>query len=218
MQVNLTPDLRKKYPESKFGSLIIRGVPNKKTHAILEGRKRDLEERIREDTRGIKNLDMIRYYNSYFKMWKKIYPIEYQLKTIKKGGQFPRVSVLVDSMFVAELYNMVLTSGHDLDTIQGDLTFDISKGGEKYMKINGQDQELKNGDILLKDEEGILACILYGPARRTSITLSTKNALFFAWYPQAIKEENIKAHLKEILMNVNNVFTNATSEVHVTHP
>jgi DNA/RNA-binding domain of Phe-tRNA-synthetase-like protein len=121
-------------------------------------------------------------------------------------------------MFIAELNNMILTSGHDFDTIQGDLTFDISKEGEEYLKINGQEQELKNGDILLKDEEGILACILYGPARRTTITPNTKNALYFAWCPQTIKEELVKTHLTEIQSNVNNVYSPRTSEVHVTRP
>ncbi|UCG01717.1 MAG: hypothetical protein JSW11_19160 [Candidatus Heimdallarchaeota archaeon] len=218
MQIILTPDLRMKYPESIFGSLIVREVPNKKMHETLEIRKRDLEQKIREDSEDVRNFDMIRYYNTYFKMWKKIYPIEYQIKTIKKGRQFPRVSVLVDSMFIAELNNMILTSGHDFDTIQGDLIFDVSKGGEQYLKINGKKQELKNGDILLKDEEGILACILYGPARRTTITSNTKNALFFAWCPQSIKEELVKTHLQEILTNINSIFSTSTSKVHLTRP
>lgn len=218
MQIILTPDLRKKYPESMFGSLIIRDIQNKKRHETLEARKRDLERSIREKIGDVENLSMIRYYNSYFKMWKKIYPIEYQIKTIKSGGKFPRVSVLVDSMFVAELNNMILTSGHDLDTIQGDLTFDTSKGGEIYMKINGKEQELKKDDIMLKDKEGILACILDGPARRTSVTPKTENVLYLAWCPQSIDKEIITTHLNEILMNLSSVFETVSSEVHITCP
>ncbi|MFW9902951.1 MAG: phenylalanine--tRNA ligase beta subunit-related protein [Candidatus Thorarchaeota archaeon] len=215
MQIILTPDLRKMYPDSVFGSLIVREIPNKKGHDILEKQKQELERRIREDTGVVKDFEMIRYYNSYFRMWKKTYtyPIEYQINTIKNGRQFPKVSVLVDSMFIAELNNMILTSGHDLDTIQGVLTFDISRGDEQYLKISGKEQNLKKGDIFLKDEEGILACILFGPARRTSITLKTKNALYFAWCPKDISDELVKTHLNEILMNVNNVFTNITSEI-----
>ena len=57
MQIILTPDLRKKYPECAFGSLIIREILNKKKHEVLETRKRDIERRIREDSREVKNLD-----------------------------------------------------------------------------------------------------------------------------------------------------------------
>lgn len=220
MQIILTPDLKKTYPESIFGSLIVKEVPNKKEHKALETRKRALERRIRGDKAVVKDFEMIRYYNSYFTAWKKTYtyPIEYQINTIRKGKHLPQVSVLVDSMFIAELNNMILTSGHDLDTIQGDLMFDISNGDEQYLTINGKEQDLKKGDIFLKDEEGILACILFGPARRTSISTKTKNALYFAWCPQTINEAQVKTHLNEILRNVEKVYPTVTSEVYITHP
>ncbi|MFX1517159.1 MAG: phenylalanine--tRNA ligase beta subunit-related protein [Promethearchaeota archaeon] len=219
MHITLTPDLKKAYPESMFGSLIVREAPNKKEHEALETRKRELEQQIREATGEVKDFEMIRYYNSYFRTWKKTYtyPIEYQINTIRKGRQLPQVSVLVDSMFIAELNNMILTSGHDLDGIQGDLAFDISRGNEQYLKINGKEQDLKKGDIFLKDEESILACILFGPARRTSISQKTKNALYFAWCPQRINEAQVKTHLNEILINVKKLYPNVTSEVYLTH-
>ena len=219
MKIILTPALQKKYPTSIFGRLTIRSVPNMKMHETIEQRKRNLEQKIREDTKEVKTLDMIQYYDSYFKSWKKTYtyPIEYQLNTIKNGRNLPRVSVLVDSMFIAELNSMILTSGHDLDTIQGDLAFDISRGDEQYLKINGKEQDLKKGDILLKDEEGIISCILFGPAKRTTIIPKTKNVLYFAWCPETISDELVKAHLNEILMNVNTVFTDTKSEIQLTH-
>jgi DNA/RNA-binding domain of Phe-tRNA-synthetase-like protein len=212
MQTILTQDLREKYPESIFGALIIRNVPNMKIHEALETRKRALERRIRELFVDMNTDSMIKYYNTYFKIWGKIYPIEYQINTIKSGGKFPQVSVLVDSMFLAELNNRILTSGHNLDEIQGDLVFDVSKGGERYLKLNGKEQELKKDDILLKDEEGILASIIYGPARRTSISSKTKNALYYAWCPYTLDEETILAHLKEILINLNNIFESVASK------
>ncbi len=212
MQIHITSDLKKLYPESIFGSLIIRNLPNRKTHEALEERKRNLERLLRE-SQGEADVDsVIQNYNTYFKMWNKTYPIEYQIKTIKSGGRFPQVSVLVDSMFIAELKIRILTSGHDLSEIQGDLTFDISRGGERYLKLNGQEQELKKNDVVLKDEEGLLACILYGPARRTSVTLKTKDVLYFAWCPYVTAEGLIIAHLNEIRENLNSVFESVTSD------
>ncbi|MHA1543061.1 MAG: phenylalanine--tRNA ligase beta subunit-related protein, partial [Candidatus Hodarchaeales archaeon] len=170
MRVNTTESLKEIYPDSIFGNLIIRDVPNRKRNEFLEERKRTLEREIKEKYTEVDKDVIIHYYNTYFKLWKKTYPIEYQIKTVKSGGKFPQVSVIVDCMFIAELKNRILTSGHDLDEIKGDLTFDISQGGEQYLKIDGRNQELKKNDIVLKDNEGILASILYGPARRTSIS------------------------------------------------
>ncbi|MFX0150282.1 MAG: phenylalanine--tRNA ligase beta subunit-related protein [Candidatus Hodarchaeota archaeon] len=212
MQIEITPDLRKAYPDSIFGYLIVKNVPNSRMHKALEERKRDLEKWIRDTLGEVDKDDIIQKYDTYFKMWNKTYPIEYQINTIKGGGNFPQVSVLVDNMFIAELKSRILTSGHDLDEIQGDLTFDISRGTEQYQKINGQEQKLKKNDVILEDHEGILACILYGPARRTSITLKTKNALYFAWCPYATDEGLIKAHLNEILKNMKHLYGSISSE------
>ncbi len=217
MKITLTHRLKETYPDSIFGSLIIKNVPNRKKDKTLEGQKRNLERKIREEYVEVDKDDMLQYYNTYFKMGKKTYPIEFQINTIKNGRKFPQVSVLVDSMFVAELKNKILTSGHDLDEIQGELTFDVSQGGEQYVKLNDQDQTLKKNDVILKDKRGILASILYGPARRTAITLKTTNALYFAWCPLLIDEELIRSHLNIILQNLNSIFKLRTAEIQLTH-
>ncbi|MFX0086953.1 MAG: phenylalanine--tRNA ligase beta subunit-related protein [Candidatus Hodarchaeota archaeon] len=213
MLINLTHNLKKNYPSSNFGSLIIRDVQNRKRNETLEERKRDLEKKIIKSIGEVDKDSMIIYYNNYFKIWKKIYPIEYQIKTIKNGGNLPQVSVLVDSMFISELKNKILTSGHDLDAIQGDLTFDVSKGGEKYLQLNGRERKLKKNDIVLKDNEGVLASILYGPTKRTSISLKTENTLYLAWCPYSMDEQLILDHLNAIFLNVNCAFESATSKV-----
>ncbi len=217
MQINLTLSLKENYPDSIFGSIIIRNVPNMKGHGTVEDQKRILERIIREEYVEVDKDEMIHYYNTYFRMWSKTYPIEYQINTIKNGGKFPQVSVLVDCMFIAELTNRILTSGHDLDEIQGDLIFDVSQGGEQYVKLNGQEQELKQNNVVLKDNEGILASILYGPARRTAITLKTKKALYFAWCPHLLNEELVRSHLNTIFQNLSSLFKPVTSEIQITH-
>ena len=218
MRVNTTESLKEIYPDSIFGNLIIRDVPNRKRNEFLEERKRTLEREIKEKYAEVDKDVIIHYYNTYFKLWKKSYPIEYQIKTVKSGGRFPQVSVIVDCMFIAELKNRILTSGHDLDEIKGDLTFDISQGGEQYLKIDGRKQELKKNDIVLKDNEGILASILYGPARRTSISQKTKNSLFFAWCPYTMDENIILRHLNDIVQNFNDIFESINSEIQLTRP
>lgn len=214
MKIELTPDLKIAYPEATFGCLIVRNVSNAKKHDVLEDCKRELEKRLREFA-DVEKDSVIQSYRKYFKKWDKTYPIEFQIKTIKSGGRLPHVSVLVDSMFLAELKNRFLTSGHDLDVIQGDLTFNVSKGGERYVKINGEEQELKENDVILKDEVGILASILYGPSKRTAITLETKNAIYFGWFPYGMSEDLINIHLKDIISNLGMVFESMIPEIQI---
>jgi len=213
MKVELKPELKISYPEAVFGSIIVMDVPNRNRHEALEERKREVEKKIRE--MDVAEDSTIQSYNAYFKRWGKTYPIEFQIKTIKGGGKFPQVSVLVDSMFVAELNNRILTSGHDLHAIQGDLTFVVSEGGERYLMLSGKEQGLKKNDVVLKDEDGILGSILYGPARRTSITPETRNVLYFAWCPYGMDDKLIRAHLDDILSNLRIVFESATSEIQI---
>jgi len=206
MKVNLTDKLKTRYPQATFGSLIIKEIPNRKKNDILEEKKLSLEQKIKRGQIDANKDDIIKNYNGYFKKWKKTYPLRFQLETIKRGGKFPQISLLVDSMFLAELKNRILTSGHDLDEIKGNLIFDISKEAKEYLKLNGQTQKLKKDDIILKDQKGILASILYGPAKRTSISLKTKNVLYFAWCPYQIKEGVMVNHLNDIVSSLKLAF------------
>jgi len=213
MEIELEPELKTKYPEAVFASMIVMNVPNCKKNEVLEERKRKAEMELKR--MDVERDSVLQSYNAYFNKWGKTYPIEFQINTIRRGGKLPQVSVLVDSMFVAELKNGILTSGHDLDAIKGDLVFDVSEGGERYLMLNGKEQELKENDIILKDEEGILASVLYGPARRTSITSDTRNVLCFAWCPYRMDDRLITAHLNDILSNLRIVFESATSEIQI---
>jgi len=215
MRVKLRTELRIAYPKAVFGSLVVRNVVNRKKHEALEKRKHELEKIIRDTFVEPIIDDTIQSYDSYFKKWGKTYPINYQISTIRKGVSFPQVSVLVDSMFLAELKSKYLTSGHDLKTLQGDLTFDVTEGGERYVKLNRKEQTLKMNDIILKDGKGVLASILYGPALRTSITSHTENALYFVWSPYGLKEHQIISHLKDIQDNIHTVFGSTYSEIKI---
>ncbi|MBD3205905.1 hypothetical protein GF319_06130 [Candidatus Bathyarchaeota archaeon] len=206
MKLDIRRELKLLYNRAVFGRLIVYDLPNKKGNDELENLKRELEKEIREEYPDVDKDQVIRSYDTYFKKWNKTYPIEFQIKTIKSGRQFPRVSALVDSMFLSELRNRILTSGHDLDSIQGELLYDVSDEGEKYTKLNGKEQMLPRSDIVLRDTDGILASVLYGPARRTSIKNDTENAIYLAWCPYSLGFDAIKEHLVDIISNLEVVY------------
>lgn len=214
MKIRLREELKESYPTASFGSLVVRNVSNTSKNKALETKKKEVEDIIRKQI-NIEQDSIIQRFQRYFSRWDATYPIVYQLETIKTSGSLPQRSVLVDSMFMAELKNRILTSGHDLDTITDDLFFDVAAGGESYVKIDGETQQLKENDIILRDSKGILASVLYGPAQRATIASSTENVLYFAWSPYKLDRKKIRGHLSDIHSYLNFVYNSSNYEIKV---
>lgn len=210
----VSDDWRKAYPEARVGILVLRGVTNPEHHAALEREKKQLEEDLRavfKDPAELKSLDPIRSYQSYYKRFKKSYHVQQQLESLVfKGKSIPRVAVLVEAMFMEELRNMLLTAGHDFDSLETPLKLDTSKGNEKYVRINGQEQDLKPGDMIISDAQGIISSVIYGPDKRTRIVPATKNVLFATYGVPGVGERAVQQHLEGIAANVKLVSPEST--------
>jgi DNA/RNA-binding domain of Phe-tRNA-synthetase-like protein len=186
----------------------MRNVVNPEGHAALDKRKEELENQLRArfsvyDRAALKALPTIQAYNDYYKPYKKTYHVQLQLESVVfKGKSLPRVAALVEAMFVAELKNLLLTAGHDLEAVQMPVNIDVAEGSEHYIRLNGQEQELKQGDMMIADAQGVISCVLYGPDRRTRITPETRQVLFTVYAPPGIGEQAVYDHLQDIQANV----------------
>jgi DNA/RNA-binding domain of Phe-tRNA-synthetase-like protein len=108
------------------------------------------------------------------------------------------VAALVETMFMAELKNQLLTAGHDLQILESPVRVDVADGNEIYTRLNGQEQQLKTNDMYIADRAGILSSIIYGPDRRTRIRPETAQVLFTVYAPQGIDRETVYEHLQDI--------------------
>jgi DNA/RNA-binding domain of Phe-tRNA-synthetase-like protein len=196
------------YPGAAVGVLVMRNVVNPEGHAALDKRKEELEAQLRArfsdyDRAALKALPTIQAYDAYYKRYKKTYHVQLQLESvIFKGRSIPRVAALVEAMFMAELKNLLLTAGHDLEAVQMPVKLDVAEGSERYIRLNGQEQELKPGDMMIADAQGVISCVLYGPDRRTQITSETRQVLFTVYAPPGIGEPAVHDHLQDIQANV----------------
>ncbi len=219
--LNVTDDWKKAFPGAYAGVLSIGGVINPDHHPELDAVKRKLEDDLRtkfNDPAEIKALQQIKAYTAYYKRFKKTYHVQHQLDSIAfRGKSIPKVAALVEAMFIAELKNMLLTAGHDRDSIKGRITLHVSKGTEKYIRMNGQEQELKPGDMMIADEQSVISNIIYGPDRRTMITPQTRNALFTVYGAPGIGEPEIRKHLEEISAHVKLIAPDARIEALEIH-
>lgn len=219
--LNVTDDWKKAFPGAHVGVLSMSGVFNPDHHPALDDVKRKLEDNLRakfNDPAQIKALHQIKAYTAYYKRFKKTYHVQHQLDSIVfRGKSIPKVAALVEAMFIAELKNMLLTAGHDRDSIQGRITLYVSKGTERYIRINGQEQELKAGDMMIADEQSVISDVIYGPDRRTMITPQTRNVLFTVYGAPGIGELEMRNHLEDIAAHVRLIAPDACVEALEIH-
>jgi DNA/RNA-binding domain of Phe-tRNA-synthetase-like protein len=206
--MNITEAWKAAYPEAHAGILVVRGAANPPQHAGLEKRKTDLEADLRTRFSGVDRpallqLPELRAYDEYYRRFKKTYHIQLQLESIVfKGKPIPSVAALVEAMFMAEMEDLLLTAGHDLDVLRLPLTLGAASGMETYTLLRGEAQTLKAGDMYIRDGEGVISSVIYGPDRRTQIRPETKNAVYTAYAPPGITGEAVKNHLEHILRNI----------------
>jgi DNA/RNA-binding domain of Phe-tRNA-synthetase-like protein len=121
---------------------------------------------------------------------------------IHKGRSIPSVATLVEAMFMAELKNMLLTAGHDWDSLQGTIQLDVASGSESFVAMDGESYTLKPDDMMMADEAGVITSVIYGLARRTQIRLATRNVVFTVYGAPGINPGAVEAHLGDIRDNV----------------
>src|SRR5512136_23827 len=196
------------YPTALAGVLAMRAVSNPDSCLALDSRKEDLERDLRshfagQDAAALKTLPQIQAYNAFYKRFGKTYHVQLQLESVAlKGKSIPRVAALVEAMFVAELKNLLLTAGHDLEAVRLPVTLDVANGSEIFTMLNGREQLLKAGDMMMADSQSIISSVLYGPDQRTRITPATRRVLFTVYAPAGIGEPLLRQHLRDIESNV----------------
>ncbi len=201
---SLRDSWKQAYPGAAVGVLALDQLANPNKHPELEQQKQALEADLRRrygerDRATLRSLPTLQTYHDYYKRFRKSYHVQLQLESIVfKDKAIPRVNSLVESMFMAELKNQLLTAGHDLATVVQPFGIRVADGSERYFRINGQEQSLKEGDMFIADMEGVMSCVIYGPDRRTRIRPKTTSAVYTVYAPAGISIESVIAHLDDI--------------------
>jgi len=204
MKVILSERWSKEYPRAGVGILAMSELVNPKSDVEVERMKRGLEVSLREryavnGKASIRALPVLQAYSSFYKKYGKSYHVQLQTESVAlQDKSLPSVSTLVDTMFVAELKNGLLTAGHDLNAVQPPVTIEVARGTESYTLMNGKNQTLKAGDLCMTDAAGVISSVLNGPDARTRITANTTAALFVVYAPEGITRDAVMQHLEEI--------------------
>jgi DNA/RNA-binding domain of Phe-tRNA-synthetase-like protein len=206
--LDVDPAWREMHPGASVGIIAVRGVTNPATHDGLNNLAAELETDLRSRLATVER-EMLRAipplpaYAGYYKRWGQRYHVAMQLESVaQKGKPVPRVAALVEAMFVAELNNLLLTAGHDLDAVA--LPVRLSVGaGEVFIGPNRKEMTVKVGDMFIADADGrVLSAIITGPSDFARIGPETTAALFYTYAPPGVDPSLVSTHLDEIERNV----------------
>jgi DNA/RNA-binding domain of Phe-tRNA-synthetase-like protein len=183
-----------------FGFLTVSGCANRPQTLAINAEKQAVEARLRERFPGdtIDAGPIARAYAGYFRRYGGRYPVVHQAKSVLAGRPIESASALVEVMFTAELDSLILTSGHDRRAVRCPLAVDVAVAGDIYTKLSGKDQMLRADDLVVRDADGIIASVAYGPDARTRVRQDSGAAFFGAWCPAGIPAAAAQAHLERL--------------------
>ncbi|MCX8204874.1 MAG: phenylalanine--tRNA ligase beta subunit-related protein [Candidatus Nezhaarchaeota archaeon] len=181
--VKVERSVEEQFPGIKLFLRIIRGVSVKEFSEELEKLKEDVvrEVRGRFSAEELKDQPVVKAYRSFF--WKigvdptKVRPAgEALIRRTLVGKPAPRVNTLVDAYNLASMKTSVALAAFDLSKIKLPLTLRFSKPGEIFRGI-GMDRarELRGGEVVVSDEEKLVAIYPYRDSDDTKVTMSTRD-------------------------------------------
>lgn len=204
----LTTKLKSVYPGAMIGLMEMAGVVNRDPGSTLIMHASEVEDLIKSryagyDRKKLLGLSALQVYADYYKRFDKTYHVLLQLESVLwKDKAIHGPNPIVLAMFLAEMKGLLLTAVHDLEKIRGELVVDVATGSEHYTTMSGTDQTLKAGDMFIRDDEGILSSIIYGPDQRTMIREDSREILFTVYAPAGIRNEDLENHLQDLENNI----------------
>jgi len=202
--ISVSKEWKAAYPGCFFGLLAMEGLENTGSCPDLDGKKRSLEDFLRQQHAGKSRKDLLSdgiyaAYEAYFRRFGQGYPVLHQLESVAlKGKPIFSPSALVSAMFMAELENGLLTAGHDLGKLHLPLVLGSATGEETYEAMGGRPRVLQKGDMFLADRAGVLSSVLYGPDNGSFITEATTEVLFTVYGVTGIQALDLQGHLEKI--------------------
>jgi DNA/RNA-binding domain of Phe-tRNA-synthetase-like protein len=202
--LNVSDSWKTSYAGATAGALVMGGVSNPMHHAGLDQRIATWEAELRtrfggSDRTELRAHPILQAYAAYYRRFRKTYHVALQLESVLfKANAIPRSPALVAAMVAAELKNGLLTAGHHLTAVETPVTLNVAAGGERYLRLNGREEALKAGDMIMTDRQGVISSVLHGPDQRTRITPETRQVFFAVYAPPGIGELPVRHHLEDL--------------------
>ncbi|MCF8063040.1 MAG: hypothetical protein K9M82_11025 [Deltaproteobacteria bacterium] len=192
---SMSDGYQSRYPDIGFGLVLLTGCENPENPEGFDAYKRKLLRRMRkrETLAGI--ADRIDAYDRFFSGFGRECPLPGHLKRTVNSG-FPRYNLLVDAHFMAEMCAGILVAVTDFDRMEGGLTLDVAGEGEICRGMGGREMQTRDGEIVLRDEAGIVCVLCQGADEKTRVRGETRSVLFYAYGVPGVPSEHLEHGLR----------------------
>ena len=224
LPVVVTDGWRATFPEARVGLLRVDNVVDQSAPPLLLQQIQRIKAELRQrfasaDRASLAMLPTIRAYQRHYRAFGQTYHVLRQLESVVlKGKPLASPSGLVLAMFAAELDGLLLTAGHDFDALQPPIVVDRSLADERFVGLGGREQVVRAGDMLMRDQGGIISAVVYGPDQRTRLVDHTRRALFTTYAPAGIGPEQVLWHLDQLAMLVRLAAPDARVRLRAIYP
>jgi len=206
VSLTITDAYRRRFRELPFGIGTIQDCTYFEKSESFKLYKRDLLRKMRRKDNLAQIEERIHCYDQFFQEWGYPCPLPGHFKRTVEMG-FPIVNLYIDTHILAEMCQGILMAIQDLDRFQGMWKLDLASDGETFQGVSGKMILCKEGEIVLRDDGGIVCSLFQGPDFRTKIDSSSKNIVVYVFSAPGIQEEQIEKGLQlalEILQEFGN--------------
>ena len=200
VNVKVSSDIESRFHGLRALASKITDVTVRKEDAQLEKFKNEVIKNTREQYNldSLKDLTSFRAYRDFF--WKigvdptKNRPAaEALIRRILHGENLPRINTLVDAYNLASIKTEIALAAFDADKLKGNLFIRIAESGEKFTGIGmSKPMILQGGEVVISDEEKLVAIYPHRDAEDTKVTEQTKNILLLVCGVPDISEESLQ--------------------------
>jgi len=200
MSLKIDFKLKTRFPDLNVLTLHIEGLHVHKRDSELEKFKVEVMRQVRDDYSldSVKDQPTFRAYRDFFWSIKidptKIRPAaEALIRRILAGKTLPCINTLVDAYNLASIKSRIALATFDADKLEGDLLMRFAEEGEQFYGI-GMEKPLilKGGEIVVSDDQKLIAVYPYRDADNTKVTEETENVTIVVCGVPCIPKENLE--------------------------
>ncbi len=199
--MKLDPKVREKYPDFVAGYALVSGVTIEPTVEGLVERKREAFSEIKARYGAINVLDLpeAKTYRALFKAMgadpSSYRPAPEYLLRRALDDRFPSINNLVDSCMLATVEHWIAVGVYDSDKVDGQAVTTLAGEAEPFNLIDGRKLSPKLDEIVLRDNQKMLAAYTLGDAKAAMVTQKTSNALIVLWNAPGIGRDRVEVAL-----------------------
>ncbi|NYT00176.1 MAG: hypothetical protein GKB99_00410 [Methanocellales archaeon] len=199
MNFYFDPKVKERFPGLKVCIGSISGMHPAKED--MEELRESVFTKLREkySLEDLKDVKIFRAYRDFF--WKinvdptKVRPAgEALIRRVLRGSPIPKINPVVDAYNLSSIETGIALAAFDEDLVKGHLTMRFSEPGELFTGIGmGEQMSLGGNEVVLSDDEKLVAIYPYRDADSTKVTDDTKNAILLSCGVPGI-EDNLLEH------------------------